>query len=60
MTTLSGANKSETYIHIETPPGVKDVDTKIDTGITNYGATGSIGIMGDFDLMEGPAIFNGP
>jgi hypothetical protein len=49
-----------TWIHIETPKGVNDVYTKIDTGITMKGAQGSFTLAGDFDIMEGPESYGGP
>lgn len=60
MTSISGAKYNTNYIHIETPKGLNNVDTVVDTGGTVTGASGSVGLLGDFDLMEGPAPFSGP
>jgi hypothetical protein len=49
-----------TWIHIETPAGVNNVYTKIQTGITIRGIQGSVTLAGDFDLMEKPLPFSGP
>ena len=60
MTTAGVGGHSKTYLHIDTPDGVNNVVTTIDTGITIKGASGSIGLPGDFILMEAPALFGGP
>ena len=60
MTTAGVGGHSKTYLHIDTPAGVNNVVTTIDTGITIKGASGSIGLPGDFILMEAPALFGGP
>jgi hypothetical protein len=60
MTSLAGGKNNKNYIHIETPEGLKDVDAEVDTGGGVIGAEGHFGILGDFDLMEGPAPFVGP
>jgi hypothetical protein len=60
LTTMGAWKTHPTWIHIETPSGVKDVDVKIDTGIAMKGAQGSFTPAGDFDIMEGPKIYTGP
>jgi hypothetical protein len=60
LTTMGDWKTHPTWIHIETPKGVNDVYTKIDTGITMKGAQGSFTLAGDFDIMEGPESYGGP
>jgi hypothetical protein len=60
LTTVGAGSKSKTYIHIDTPQGISNVYTEIDTGVTTKGAAGSFGVLGDFILMEGPKPFTGP
>lgn len=60
LTTMGDWKTAATYIHIETPKGVQDVSAKIDLGIAVKGATGKIGLLGDFDIMTKPEIYGGP
>ncbi|WP_448956057.1 OmpA family protein [Labrys neptuniae] len=60
LTTMGDWKTAATYIHIETPAGVKNVHAKIQLGIAVKGAQGSTTLAGDFDLMSRPEPFGGP
>ncbi len=60
-TTIGAASKSETWMHIETPPGVNDVYLNLDTGFTvGAGAATYPAFLSAFKPLERPQPFNGP
>jgi hypothetical protein len=60
LTTMGAWKTAPSYIHIETPKGVKDVYEKIVLGIEVKGAEGSFTLAGDFDIMKALEAFGGP